>query len=483
MFESSNSKRTKGSQQSDDEWIVVLIWGIVKAVGHLLWLAILFPALSVPAVISLGMTLCYGIVAGMLTAVTFVAGYGTWASLDARSFEVWIVQPVRQRFLMWWRYTRNWGSVCALNGLTTRDRDRDRTLTPRLRSVRIGKHTDTVDLRVVTGQSVNDWQKRRHELAAAWRADRLAIRATAPGEVRITITRDDVLAQPIPLPRRAPTANVNPVAVAVGITDTHRWWRLPVLGHHLLVSGATGSGKGSVLWSVIAGLAPAVKTGQVRLCVIDPKGGMELGAGAALFTAFSHDAADSTLALLRNLVAVMHARANRLRGHTRLHTPTPSEPLFVVIIDEMAALTAYVTDRKTRTEIEHLLGLLLSQGRAVGISLIAAIQDPSKDTLPVRQLFTVRIGLRLTEASQTAMVLGQGARDAGAECDLIPDTAPGVGYVMIDGTAEPERVRAFNVTDGDIADLASRFSPPRVRSTKSERNSGDGADGADEAKR
>ena len=48
----------------------------------------------------------------------------------------------------------------------------------------------------------------------------------------------------------------------------------------------------------------------------------------------------------------------------------------------MAALTAYVTDRKTRTEIEHLLGLLLSQGRAVGISLIAAIQDPSKDTLP-----------------------------------------------------------------------------------------------------
>jgi len=37
----------------------------------------------------------------------------------------------------------------------------------------------------------------------------------------------------------------------------------------------------------------------------------------------------------------------------------------------MAALTAYVTDRKTRTEIEHLLGPLLSQRRAVGISRIA----------------------------------------------------------------------------------------------------------------
>jgi S-DNA-T family DNA segregation ATPase FtsK/SpoIIIE len=205
---------------------------------------------------------------------------------------------------------------------------------------------------------------------------------------------------------------------------------------------------------------------------------MELGAGASLFTAFSHDAADATLELLRNLVSVMHDRANRLRGHTRLHTPTPSEPLFVVIVDEMAALTAYVTDRKTRTEIEHLLGLLLSQGRAVGISLIAAIQDPSKDTLPVRQLFTVRIALRLTEASQTAMVLGQGARDAGAECDLIADTTPGVGYMMIDGTAEPQRVRAFNVTDPDIADLTARFAQPRGHSRGSDRNANDGADKA-----
>jgi len=414
----------------------------------------------------------------VLTAVGLVAAYGTWAALDARSFEAWIAQPVRQRFLMWWRYTRNWESVCALNGLTMRDRERDRTLTPRVRSVCIGKYTDAIDLRVVTGQSVNDWQKRVHELAAAWRADRLTVRATAPGELRITIMRSDVLAQPISLPRRPADVHMNLAAVAGGITDTRQWWRVPVLGHHVLVAGATGAGKGSVLWSLIAGLAPAVRTGQARLCVIDPKGGMELGAGAPLFTAFSHDAADVTLELLRTLVAVMYARANRLRGHTRLHTPTPSEPVFVVIIDEMAALTAYVTDRKTRTEIEHLLGLLLSQGRAVGISLIAAIQDPSKGTLPVRQLFTVRIGLRLTEASQTAMVLGQGARDAGAECDLIADTTPGVGYMMIDGTAEPQRVRAFNVTDPDIADLATRFTPPRGHSTRFEHNVNDGTDKA-----
>jgi len=58
------------------------------------------------------------------------------------------------------------------------------------------------------------------------------------------------------------------------------------------------------------------------------------------------------------------------------------------------------------------------------------------------------------------MVLGQGARDAGAECELIPDATPGVGYVMIDGTAEPQRVRAFHVTDHDITTLTRAFTPP-----------------------
>jgi S-DNA-T family DNA segregation ATPase FtsK/SpoIIIE len=457
MSQSPNTKHGSGLHRSNDEWIVDLIWVLFKAAGYLLWLAIVFPAISVPAVISLAVMMCYGIGAGMLTAVGLGAGYGFWAALDPRSFESWIAQPSRQRFQMWWRYTRTWDTVCTLNGLTARHQDR--TLIPLVRSIWIGKHTDVIDLRVVTGQSVADWQKRTRELAAAWRADQLSIRPTAPGEARITITRYDFLARPIRLPR-PPNASVDLSVVPVGITDSRQWWRVPVLGHHLLIAGATGAGKGSVLWSLIAGLAPTVNSGHVQLCVIDPKGGMELGAGAALFSAFSHDATDTTLDVLRALVTVMHARANRLRGHTRLHTPTPAEPLLVLIIDEIAALTAYVTDRKVRTEIEHLLGLLLSQGRAVGISVIAAIQDPSKDTLPVRQLFTVRIGLRLTEASQTAMVLGHSARDAGAECDLIADRTPGVGYVMIDGTAQPQRVRAFHVTDADITDLTTRFAPP-----------------------
>ena len=53
MSQSPNTKRGTGLHRSNDEWIVDLIWAMVKAAGYLLWLAIFFPAISVPALISL----------------------------------------------------------------------------------------------------------------------------------------------------------------------------------------------------------------------------------------------------------------------------------------------------------------------------------------------------------------------------------------------------------------------------------------------
>ncbi|MEB3070517.1 FtsK/SpoIIIE domain-containing protein [[Mycobacterium] vasticus] len=458
MSNTPNRKNHNTNQSADDDWIGELIWAGVKATGQLLWWAMLFPVISIPSAAAIWIGLNHGPRSGLAIVVVVFAAYACWAMLEPSSFTAWVSDPLRHRWLAWWRYHRTWESVCALHGLTVQHGER--TLVPAVISVRIGHHADILTVQVVTGQCLTDWQKRGPALAAAWRAERLTIRATTPGQVRIIIGRGDVLGQPIALPLPKPAAPVDLGAVRVGITESRTWWQLPVLGQHLLVAGATGAGKGSVLWSLIAGLAPQIRSGRVRLWVIDPKGGMELGAGAPLFTRFCHDTGQSTAQLLGELVELMHTRANRLRGHTRLHTPTPADPLIVLIVDEIAALTAYVTDRKLRTEIENLLGLLLSQGRAVGISVVAAVQDPAKDTLPVRQLFTVRIGLRMTEATQTAMVLGQGARDAGAECDLIADATPGVGYVMIDGTAEPVRVRAFHVTDADITALARMFRRP-----------------------
>ena len=125
----------------------------------------------------------------------------------------------------------------------------------------------------------------------------------------------------------------------------------------------------------------------------------------------------------------------------------------------LPALTAWVNDRTVKQRIESALGLLLSQGRAVGVVVVGAIQDPRKDVLPQRDLFPIRIGLRLNEAEHIDLTLGRAARLRGAACDMIPDTLPGVGYVQVDGITEPVRVRFAHHTDADLAALGNTDRP------------------------
>ena len=378
----ADQPKSRGSNSSEnvvDDLIETMLVGTAKAVGWLAWWGVRFPFASTPIVIALSASVLAGWRLGVVVAVVYAIGYGLWWYLDRESFHRVVWQPIQQSWLTWWRYKRSWEHVSTLHGLTARLGER--ILVPRLQSVNIGATCDVLAVRIVTGQCVADWQKRSDALAEAWRAQRITIRSTTPGELRITLHHSDALALALSMPRPASAATADPGTAVVGVTEAGRWWRLPVLGHHILVAGATGSGKGSVVWSLIAALAPAIRAGSVRLCVVDPKGGMEFGRGAGLFTGFAYDNSEHTLALLRAVVTVMQKRAARLRGHTRLHTPTVGAPLIVLVVDELASLTAYIGDRKIRTEVEQLLGLLLSQGRAVGVSVVAAVQDPSKDGL------------------------------------------------------------------------------------------------------
>jgi len=85
--------------------------------------------------------------------------------------------------------------------------------------------------------------------------------------------------------------------------------------------------------------------------------------------------------------------------------------------------------------------------------------------ISLRNLFPTRIALRLDESDQVDMVLGDGARDRGALADLIsplPQQGAGVGYVRIEGTPDPVRVRAAYVTDEDIHAMVAAVSPVLV---------------------
>jgi S-DNA-T family DNA segregation ATPase FtsK/SpoIIIE len=196
---------------------------------------------------------------------------------------------------------------------------------------------------------------------------------------------------------------------------------------------------------------------------------MELGIGRDLFSRFADDY-DDMLALLDDAVDLMRARARRLAGVTRTHTPTSAEPLVVVVIDEVANLTAYHPTATYRRDALSRIALLATQGRAVGVVLVCALQDPRKEVLSIRSLFPAKVGLRLDEAEQVRMVLGESARDRGAICDRIAPTVPGVGYVVEDGKVDPRRVRASHVDDAEVRRVARTYAPPRT-SAPTERSS------------
>ncbi|GAA3132689.1 DNA segregation ATPase FtsK/SpoIIIE-like protein [Kribbella aluminosa] len=170
--------------------------------------------------------------------------------------------------------------------------------------------------------------------------------------------------------------------------------------------------------------------------------------------------------LLEDLVSIMRRRQGKLRGFSRLLKPSRDEPFVVLIADELASLTAYVTDPAMKKRIAKAFSLLLSQGRAVGITVVGALQDPRKEVLPFRDLFPTRLALRMAEAEQVRLVLAEAARERGARCDKIPETLPGIGYVAVDGETEPIRVRFSHITDEDIADLANTYAPDLIGATE-----------------
>jgi S-DNA-T family DNA segregation ATPase FtsK/SpoIIIE len=272
--------------------------------------------------------------------------------------------------------------------------------------------------------------------------------------VTLEFVRADTLADPItalPLPE-APDLS----ALAIGHAEDGGPWHLRLLGTHVLIAGATGSGKGSVIWSAVRALLPAIMGGWVQVWALDPKR-MELSFGKPLFTRYADQAA-GMVALLESAVTVMHDRAARFGGVTRTFTPDTAFPFLVVLIDEMAFITAYQPDRDLRKRAEAAIATLTSQGRSVGVCVVGALQDPRKDVISLRNLFPTRVALRLDESDQVDMVLGDGARDRGALADEIsplPATGAGVAYVRLDSSPDPVRVRAAYVTDDDIRAMAA----------------------------
>lgn len=229
-------------------------------------------------------------------------------------------------------------------------------------------------------------------------------------------------------------------------------WGLPLLGSHVLVAGETGAGKSSWVQSIISALRPVMAHGAAVLVGIDPKG-VELALGRGFFRHYASDY-DTIADTLEMVVAEMTKRKAAMAGKSRLVRPNRDMPLWVIFIDELAAVGKLDIDAKRRARTTAAMNLILTQGRALGFSVVGAVQDPTKETLPNRDLFNLRVALRLT-AAMTDLVLGPKCREEGVASHTLTEAWAGAGYLRHDGGWA--LVRADWIDDDAILNEAADF--------------------------
>jgi S-DNA-T family DNA segregation ATPase FtsK/SpoIIIE len=315
-------------------------------------------------------------------------------------------------------------------------------------------------VRARMGQTVEDLERAVPAIRDAARAHSARSVVVSPGTIRIELVMREQLST---VGSAAPPTAVTTARVSLGRCENGSAWTLPLSGRHTLTVGCSGSGKGSVFWGIAGGLGPAVAAGVVRLVGIDLKYGIELSVGSALFTKIATTEVDAveTLSALEQL---MDKRGAAMASRTRKHTPTTSAPLMVLLIDELANLTAYMSDATLRKEAAASLSRILTKSRSLGIVVAAFLQDPRKEVLPMRGLFTQTIALRLRSRNEVTMVLGDGMADAAPAHRISPDK-PGTGYVIAED-GQVTRVRSDFWTDAQIRAVAKQYGRTAPRGRK-----------------
>lgn len=179
---------------------------------------------------------------------------------------------------------------------------------------------------------------------------------------------------------------------------------------HILITGTTGSGKTTLMRSMVASLALQNSSDQLRLMLIDPK-----RRGLAHFNGLPNLVCpvitDPLDALHRLKWAVRHMEK---RDETNINVP-----MLVIVIDELAELVL-----ANGREFEQLVGRLTQRGREAGIHLIASTQKATVNAIGTiaRSNFPTRIVGRvmsLEDARAATGVNGSGAEKLMGQGDFL----------------------------------------------------------------
>ena len=222
---------------------------------------------------------------------------------------------------------------------------------------------------------------------------------------------------------------------------------------HLLIAGATGSGKSVCIKSVLVDLIFHATPDELRLLLIDPKR-VELVSFAALPhlaapVVYRQEKAVNTLNWLnremdRRYEQMAAVGARDIEAYNRNPRIKEAFPYLVLVIDELADLMAAAPD-----EVERTVCRLAQLARATGIHLILATQRPSVDVVTglIKANFPARISFAVTAQVDSRTIL-----DAGGAEKLL---GRGDMLFLAPDAARPKRLQGSFVSDAEIERLVS----------------------------
>ena len=313
-------------------------------------------------------------------------------------------------------------------------------------------------LRLADGVNVNRLNTVSNNLALSMKAVGLRIEIPIPGTslVGIEVPNEKVSMVTLKevLDSDVMRANPSPTAVAIGkdITGQPICCDLSDMPH-LLIAGATGSGKSVCINSIIQSILYRATPQQVRLLMIDPKL-VELQPYNGIPHLLTEVVSDpkKAAAALDWLVQEMGDRYRKFQqvgvrnisGYNKKMTnPADHMPDIVAIIDEFSDLMV-----QCRKQVEESIQRLAALARAAGIYMIVATQRPSVDVITgvIKANIPSRIAFAVANNVDSRTIIDS----VGAEKLL------GKGDMLYFPRSEfrPIRVQGCFVSDGEVQEIA-----------------------------
>ena len=220
---------------------------------------------------------------------------------------------------------------------------------------------------------------------------------------------------------------------------------------HLLIAGATGSGKSVCMNAVVSSLIYSRSPDQLRLLLVDPKR-VEL----TQYNGIPHMVTpvivelDAVAKVFRGIINEMFKRYKLLESHSVRNISELNKkfsnalPYLVIVIDELADLMM-----TSGIEIERSICRLAQLGRATGIHLVIATQRPSVDVVTglIKSNFPSRVSFSVSSSIDSRTILDTtGAEKLLGKGDML--------YLPIDASL-PFRLQGCFINDSEISKLVN----------------------------